>query len=177
MQLCVLFPTSLLPILLNDCRPVVDIILLDEVQFGVQGLSPGGGLWAKPQKLNVFSISEGDCCIKTGGGGHHQWKILGGGRPIKEGRQGQPKRGAAAPTPSLDPPLYRRHKQIFKSWCGEFFGQEIFDFHQVSTFFGHNKNLQNLKIQVGGIFRASHLRFFMVPHRPPNKNLYTRRLS
>jgi hypothetical protein len=57
MQLYVLFSTSLLPIKLNDtihCRPVVDIILLDEVQFGVQGQSPGGGLGAKPPEAERF---------------------------------------------------------------------------------------------------------------------------
>jgi len=47
---------------------------------------------------SFFSFSEGDCCIKMRGCGHHKWKILGGGSsaatPFKgEGRQGRPKRG------------------------------------------------------------------------------------
>ena len=38
--------------------------------------APVGDWGLSPQKLNVFSFSEGDCCNKTGGGGHHQSKIL-----------------------------------------------------------------------------------------------------
>ena len=66
MQLCVLFSTSLLPILLNYCRPVVDIILLDEFQFGVQGQSPGGGLGAKPPEAELFHFRKVIVALKRG---------------------------------------------------------------------------------------------------------------
>jgi hypothetical protein len=86
--------------------------ILGEVQFGVQGQSPTGCLGTKsPEAEGFFSFSEGDCCTKLGGGGHHQWKILGVGRPQSpnlRGATGAAEKGAAAPTPtasSLDPPL------------------------------------------------------------------------
>ena len=68
---------------------------------GPRGRAPVGVWGQSPQKLNFFSFSEGDCCIKTGGGGHHEWKIYEGrsGRPPHlQGRQGgRPKRGLPRP--------------------------------------------------------------------------------
>ena len=111
MQLYVFFSTHLLPRILNDtlhCRPVAEIVeytyLVGKVPFGVQGQSPGGGLGQSPQKLNVFSFSESDFGIKTGGvrpPSVEDLRGVGGGAAAARPShlQGRPKRGAAAPRP------------------------------------------------------------------------------
>src|SRR5208282_5312974 len=93
---------TVFPIIQNDtlhCRPVVDIIeqtYLVKFNSGSRGRAPVGVWGRSPQKLNVFSFSEGDCCIKTGG------------RPpsvedFRGATGGRPKRGAAAPPRPLSP--------------------------------------------------------------------------
>ena len=85
-------------------RPVVEIVkytYLVKFNSGSNGRVSVGSGAKPPEAERFFSFSEGVCCMKTGGGGHHQWKILGGDD------RGRPKRGAAASPRPLDPPLVK----------------------------------------------------------------------
>jgi len=97
----------------RDCG----VNILWEVQFGVRGQSPGGGLGvgASPRSGTFFSLSNSDCGIKAGRGSPFSVRFKGGGvkgwgaaatrSPNLQGRGGSRKGGCSPQHSPLDPPL------------------------------------------------------------------------